>query len=211
MSKPLLFLLAAVSAYLLAGLNASIELSKALYRVDVRHKGSGNPGFTNFRRVFGWTHAGFVFALDFLKAYVPCAVFGWLFGKYYDLRQLGVAFTGVFALLGHAYPVWYHFRGGKSVLVGAAFIYLVDWRAGVVATAVFLILLLTTRYMSLASMCATATAAIAMPFLGVTPPVAVVLCFAAAAFVIARHHQNIRRLIDGTESKFRFHHNRENQ
>lgn len=209
MSKALLFVLAAVSSYLITGLNASIELSKAIYHEDIRKKGSGNPGFNNFRRNFGWKSASLVFALDFLKCVLPCAVFGWLFGKFFGERQLGVVVSGVFAMLGHAYPLWYRFKGGKSVLVGIAFVFLTDWRAGVVAVIVFLIVLLPTRYLSLASMCGAIAASAALSAFGVSPPYVLLFCWLASFFVVARHHENIRRLLSGTETRFRFHHDRE--
>ena len=105
MNEVLLYIVAAVTAFLFSGVNPSIILSKLIYHEDIREKGSGNPGFTNFKRVYGNRYAWFVFALDILKCVIFCAVFGALFDKYYGTYQLGVAFTGFFAMLGHCFPV----------------------------------------------------------------------------------------------------------
>lgn len=203
MSKELLFAISAVCAYLISGINSAIIFSKAIYHTDIRTVGSRNPGFTNFKRVFGGKFAWFVFVIDILKCVLPCLVFGWLFGKLYGIRQLGVAFTGFFAMLGHAYPVWYGFKGGKAFLVGAGAIWLTDWRAGAVATVVFLILLFTVRYMSLSSICAAVTCPVSLAILGTdSKPFVLIFCIASSAFMIWRHKSNIARLIKGTESKF---------
>lgn len=203
MTSQLLFVIAAVSAYLICGLNPAIALSRAIYHEDIREKGSKNPGFTNFKRVYGNT-AWIVFVLDVLKSVLPCVVFGILFGKLFDMRQIGVAFTGFFAILGHSFPVWYRFKGGKGFLCAATAIFLIDWRVGLICAAVFVILLFTVKFMSLSSISAAFVAPIALAIIGFDEPKPWVLvcCIVSAALVIARHHENIKRLISGTEKKF---------
>ena len=149
----LLFLLAGGSAYLISGLNPAIILSKLIYHDDIRLKGSKNPGFTNFKRVYGNRCAWYVFVLDILKSVLPCIIFAWLFEHSYGHWQLGAAYTGLFSMIGHIFPVWYGFKGGKGFLVEVGAVYVIDWRAGLIATAVFLILLFTLKYMSLSSIC----------------------------------------------------------
>ena len=202
MMKFLLFLTSAVSAYLISGINPSIMLSKAIYGKDIRTLGSKNPGFTNFVRCFGKKYAWFVFVLDITKSLLPCALFGFLFDRFYGLYQLGVAYTGAFAMLGHAYPAWYGFKGGKAFLVGAAAIWMMDPRAGFAATAVFIVVLLLSRYMSAASISAAVTCPIALALVGSPSTATLAICTVSSAFLIFRHKENIKRLIKGTETPF---------
>ena len=115
--KILLYILSALTAYLVAGWNPAITFSRAIYKKDIRECGSGNPGFTNFKRSFGNRWAWFVLLLDLFKAAVVVGIFALLFEQYFGMYQLGAAYTGLFALLGHAFPIWYGFKGGKGFLV----------------------------------------------------------------------------------------------
>jgi len=198
----IVFLVSAVTAYLVSGLNPAIILSRLIYKKDIRSEGSGNPGFTNFMRVFGKKYAWWVFVLDILKSVVLSLVFGFVFEKTGTAsRVFGVAYTGVFALLGHAFPVWYRFEGGKGFLVNLALIFFLDWRAGLIAFSVMAILLFTVKYMSLATMAGLLLGAVALIFFK-TETAAVLLYFGCVIFMIIRHHENIARLLKGTESKF---------
>jgi len=202
MSEILLFVIAAVCAFLFSGINPAIIMSKLIYHRDIREEGSKNPGFTNFKRVFGSRYAWFVFALDILKSVIFCAVFGALFGRYYGDYQLGVAFTGFFAMLGHCFPVWYQLKGGKGFLVYVGMIWMLDWRVGFAATAVFALVLFTIRYMSLASMILAVVSPIFLAIAGVDSNMVIFLCALSSVLMIARHHANIRRLLNHTESRF---------
>ena len=126
--KVLVWILAAVVGYLVAGINPAIVFSKLIYHQDIRTLGSGNPGFTNFKRVFGNKYAWFVFALDLLKSALVCFLFGLWFNALFGWYQLGVAYTAVFSVIGHAYPIYYGFKGGKGFLVCLSVLYLLDWR-----------------------------------------------------------------------------------
>ena len=114
----LLYISAAICAYLIAGWNPAITLSRAVYKKDIREYGSGNAGFTNFKRNFGMRLAWVVLVLDLCKAAVVVSVFASLFERTLGLWQLGAAYTGFIAVLGHAFPIWYGFKGGKGFLVG---------------------------------------------------------------------------------------------
>lgn len=195
------YIAAAVVAYLIAGVNPAIVLSKCIYHTDIRACGSGNPGFTNFKRTFGNKWAWWVFALDLAKSAVPVAVFSCLFRRYAGSFQLGAAYTGLFALLGHAYPVWHKFKGGKGFLVYTSVVWFIDWRAGLVAFGVMLILLLTTKYMSVATVAAMLSCPITLLITGAPVPV-ILLCAASVSYIAVRHRENFKRLIRGTENKF---------
>ena len=201
--KALAYIISAVFAYFVSGLNPAIIMSKAIYKKDIRTCGSGNPGFTNFKRVFGNKYAWFVFVLDILKGTVISVVAGLLFRAYVGSWALGVAYAGLFAMLGHAFPIYYGFKGGKGFLVCLSTVWFIDWRAGAIATAVLVIMLPLTKYMSLSTMSALVAGAVAVAAFG--GGLAVSIMYAVCVlFVIVRHKQNIVRLVQGTESKFSF-------
>lgn len=201
--KAFAYIISAVFAYFVSGLNPAIIMSKAIYKKDIRTCGSGNPGFTNFKRVFGNKYAWFVFVLDILKGAVISVVAGLLFLAYVGSWALGVAYAGLFAMLGHAFPIYYGFKGGKGFLVCLSTVWFIDWRAGAIATAVLVIMLPLTKYMSLSTMSALVAGAVAVAAFG--GGLAVSIMYAVCVlFVIVRHKQNIVRLFQGTESKFSF-------
>lgn len=199
----LLYVAAAVCAYLISGLNPAIIFSKLVYKKDIRTMGSGNPGFTNFRRTFGGPLAWLVLVLDLSKSAVAVAVFAFLFKQYVGDYSLGASFTGLFAILGHAYPVWYKFKGGKGFLAYLSCVYFIDWRAGLIATAIMVILLAITKYMSVATVVGMLTCPVTLILFKADTPT-VLLCTAGVLFMTWRHKENFKRLAKGTESRFSF-------
>lgn len=197
----LLYIFAAVCAYLIAGINPAIEFSKRIYHKDIRTCGSGNPGFTNFKRTFGNKWAWWVLILDLSKAAVVVVIFAWLFELRLGNYQLGAAYSGLFALLGHACPIWYKFKGGKGFLVYLSTILLIDWRAGLIALIVMLFLLAITKYMSLSTVVALLTCPITLTVLKSSVAV-IFLCMFSVVYIAFRHKENFKRLINGTENKF---------
>lgn len=201
MMKIWLYISAALISYLIAGWNPAITFSKAIYKTDIRTCGSKNPGFTNFKRCFGNRWAWFVFALDLLKGALVVFLFAKLFENNLGLYRFGAVYTGFFAVLGHVYPIWYGFKGGKGFLVSLSTVWVADWRVGLIVTAIMVFLLLTTKYMSLSTVAATLCGPLI--FLLFKAPVSVILADAAlAVFVALRHKENFKRLKAGTESKF---------
>ena len=199
--KLFLWMAAAATAYVVASWNPAITLSKAIYHKDIRTCGSGNPGFTNFKRTFGNKWAWWVMALDICKAGAVVLLFALLFRFFGIDFQIGAAFTGLFALLGHAYPVWYDWKGGKGFLVTWSVIAVIDWRIGLGSFALMTILLLTTDYMSLSTVTALLLSPVAM-FVLKTEPVAIIMTTFMVLFVAARHKENFKRLLAGTEKHF---------
>ena len=193
----------AVVSYLLGGLNGAIILSKLVYKQDIRDFGSNNPGFTNFKRTYG---NGFVTWLvlifDSLKTALPVFLTALIMWQMFDKWQFGAQFSGMFCMIGHCFPVWYKFRGGKGFLAGFATIWFVDWRMTLIAMAVFFILLFTLKYMSVASCSAAAVCPIALAFLGPASIGVELMAIACALLFILRHIPNFKKLANGTESKF---------
>ena len=201
MTKALLLAAFAILAYLISGINPAIIFSKVIYKQDIRTLGSKNPGFTNFRRTFGNRWAWWVLVIDLSKSAVVVAVSSAVLSKMGLDFSLCAACTGLFALLGHAYPVWYGFKGGKGFLAYLAVVYVIDWRAGLVATGVMLVLLFITGYMSVATIVGMLTCPVTLAIARADLPT-ILLCLAGVLFMTWRHKENIKRLFKGTESKF---------
>ena len=197
----LLYISAAICAYLIAGWNPAITLSRAVYKKDIREYGSGNAGFTNFKRSFGMR-----------LAWVACArsVQGcrcrerFCFALRAHARTLAArrSHTGFIAVLGHAFPIWYGFKGGKGFLVGLSTVYVIDWRVGLIATLIMIVLLFTTKYMSLSTVTAMLCCPILLALFGAARPT-VLIEAATVLFIALRHKENFKRLVAGTESKIR--------
>ncbi len=201
-AKLFLFVFSALVSYLVAGINPAILLSKMIYHQDIRTLGSKNPGFTNFKRVFGNRYAWYVFALDILKNLVLCLIFCPLFQNIMQDGALGAAYVGLCAMLGHVFPVWYHFQGGKGFLVGATVIWFIDWRVGLIAFTIWGILLFVTKYMSLSVIAAAVSCPVSLLLLGTAHTATWFLCLGVSLLMIICHRENIKRLLAGKESRF---------
>ncbi len=202
MNQTLLTVVCALCSYLIGAANPAIILSKTVYKKDIREEGSGNPGFTNFHRVFGGKLSWLVLLLDVGKTVLLCSVFGTLFESF----QLGAAVAGSFAVLGHCFPLWYGFKGGKGFLAFATTIFFIDWRAGLIGLAALVLVLLLTKYMSLASILTVVSAVVSVAILGCSSTWILVCSILSGLLVIARHRENLKRLLSGTEKKFKFKH-----
>ena len=199
--KIFLFVMAAICGYFVAGINPAIALSKAIYKKDIRTCGSGNPGFTNFKRTFGNKWAWWVLVFDLSKAALAVGLFAWLLSLVEVPFQFGAAYTGIFCMIGHAFPILYKFKGGKGFLVCLSVMYLIDWRVGLIATGIMIVLLLTTKYMSLSTTVAMLLCPILLiPFRASLP--VILMAAACAIFMAVRHAENFKRLFKGKESKF---------
>ena len=205
---------AALLCYLLGSLNTSIIASRLVFGDDVRRHGSGNAGLTNMLRTYGAKGAVLTLAGDILKTALSVVVGGLLLGLQYQ-GPFSVGFGGYlgvfFCMLGHTFPVYYRFKGGKGVLCAAVGLGILTPIVMGVSLLVFVIVVAFTRYISLGSI---VSAAMDPLFLNVlfkvfytsTPPAHVLLIsFAAAAMIIWMHRSNIVRLWRGEENKFSIH------
>jgi len=209
----LILVCVALISYLFGGINPAIIMSKLLYNEDIRTKGSGNPGFTNFKRVYGNKFSTWlVLFLDFAKTIVPVMVTAIAFHYNFGLWQFGAQFSGLFVMFGHCFPIWYKFKGGKAFIAGAATLFFVDWRVGLIMLAVFMLLLFTIRYMSVCSCTGAFLAPIGIALFnipnfqnetlfGITL-LTTLLSVCGALLVILRHYPNFIKLKNHQESKF---------
>jgi glycerol-3-phosphate acyltransferase PlsY len=196
---PVLPLLAALAAYLIGSLSFAVIVSRLMGLDDPRTYGSGNPGATNVLRTGNKAAAVLTLVLDALKGYVPVALVSYL-GSRHGLGEGTVALVALGAFLGHLWPVFFRFKGGKGVATAAGALLGVDPLLGGATLATWLIIAFFFRYSSLASL----VAAVFAPFWQMLTvgfgPVALAL-IVISLLLVWRHNGNIRKLVAGTESR----------
>ena len=192
-------------SYLLGCFNGSVMTSHFIIRDDVRQHGSGNAGLTNFYRTYGARYALCVIVCDMGKTVLACLIGGYLMHWVVGDWTLGLLIAGIGCELGHMFPVFFGLRGGKGILSGGTLVLLLDWRVALIAWGLFAVLWLTTRYVSLGSIAATASMPVSVFLLMGHNWLYTVLSAAIAALVIWCHRGNIQRLLSGTEKKFHWH------
>lgn len=170
-------------------------------KIDIRKYGSGNAGTTNALRTLGWKAGLLTFLGDALKAIIPILLIRLVIFPDYDALNLLMLYTGLGAVLGHNFPFWLHFKGGKGIAATGGVMLAYDWRLAVAALVVFLIIVVITRYVSLGSL----VISILLPiwiiifYPGNLHMIIVGIIFTLSAFI--KHRSNIKRLISGTENK----------
>lgn len=192
-------------SYLLGCFNGSVMTSHFIIRDDVRQHGSGNAGLTNFYRTYGARYALCVIICDMGKTVLACLIGGYLMHWVVGDWTLGLLIAGIGCELGHMFPVFFGLRGGKGILSGGVLVLMLDWRVALIAWGLFAVLWLTTRYVSLGSVAATASMPVSVFLLMGHNWLYTVLSAAIAALVIWCHRGNIQRLLSGTEKKFHWH------
>lgn len=184
------------AGYLLGSLSASIFLSRTAWGGDVRGKGSGNAGATNMARVYGLGAGFLTLGCDMLKTIAATWLGSLLLG------DVGLALGGICAMIGHCFPVFHGFKGGKGISVGAALGLMIDWRVFVCIIATFLIVAFLTKKVSLGSICAAVAITIFSLVFHVSTP-RLILAICAMCLAVFQHRGNINRLIKGTEPDFK--------
>lgn len=187
-------LLCIVPPYFLGSLNFALILSKRFFGEDVRTKGSGNAGTTNMLRSYGKKAAALTFGGDIGKTVVSCII------GYIALGVDGAYLAGMFAVLGHMFPAYYRFKGGKGVACAAAMMLMTNPAVFAIILVMFLVIVIGTRFVSLASiMCALFWPLILSRVEGAGTPF--LIAFAVAMLIIFMHRANISRLYHGKENK----------
>ena len=218
-------IIAVVVSYLIGSVNSSIIITKIVMNKDIRTMGSGNAGFTNVLRCVGKVPAICTFVGDFLKGVISILIaYLLMFSVTSDNKDILTGYivyiAGLFAVVGHMFPCYYRFKGGKGVVTAASVMLMTDWRILLVALIIFAIMFFATKTIS---KCALVNAAMfpvstlvfrLLDYNGiVTLPsmqkdtvlsfviLATVVSFIIAVLVIIRHKDNIKRILDGTEKK----------
>lgn len=192
-----------VLAYLIGSIPTAVWVSKRLFGIDIREHGSGNAGATNTFRILGARAGTAVMIIDMLKGFIAVKLA--LFAPYSIHSEQSVnlqIFLGLFAVVGHIFPIWAEFKGGKGIATLFGMILSIQPLVAVSMVGVFMLMLYMTRYVSLSSI----TASIAFPlmifFIFREPELSYrIFAIATAFLVVLTHHKNINRLINGSESK----------
>lgn len=200
-------ILISIVAYLLGSISSAVILSKLLFGKDIRSEGSGNAGATNMLRTHGVKMGVCTLVFDLLKGII--AVFlGKIIMGYTNSHYLITAlplFAGLFAVLGHNYPVYFGFKGGKGVATSLGVILAINWKVALLVAIIALLIMATTKYVSLGSV----TAAVLFFIFDLSYMVTshtfympeLIFAGVISALLIIRHSQNIKRLLAGTENK----------
>lgn len=200
-------LAALASGYLLGSLNTAVIVGK-IYGKDIGSLGSRNAGLTNTLRVLGKTAALFVLAGDILKGIVACLI-GLYLGVYAysgEARDcVSLLAAGAGAVIGHNWPVYFGFKGGKGALTAVTVLFMVDWVMALICLGLFATIVALTRYVSLGTISATIlfAALSCLPFFASTFYFHI-FAFLLALIVMFKHRENIQRLLSGTENKLTF-------
>lgn len=204
----LAFVAIILCAYLLGSINFAIIISGKKYKDDIRSHGSKNAGMTNMMRTYGKGAAALTLGGDALKAVIACII------GYLVMGQFGAYAAGLFCMLGHVFPLYYGFKGGKGVVTAAATVLMTDPIVFLILITLFIIMVAIWRYISLASVTCIGlyplilsfTSKLATQIATGEPRISIGISFAVlmAVLIIGKHWQNIQRLREGTESKFSF-------
>lgn len=201
-----------ILAYLLGSINFAVVISKLFMKQDVRELGSGNAGTTNVMRTGGFKLGAITFIGDVLKGFVSCfvgkIVCYYVFGNSAEWAVYGAFACGLACMLGHVFPVYFQFKGGKGIATSVGIFAVCCWPAIIIGLAVFAMGVLLTKIVSISSITATITVvSLTMVFhnIGINKyanilPQAVIVII-MGVLIIAKHSSNIKRLLNGTEKK----------
>lgn len=193
--ETLKYLFVVAAGYLLGSISVSVCLSTGMGR-DVRKEGSGNAGATNMARVFGMKAGVVTLMGDMVKAAIAVLV------GYLLLDDMGLMAGGAACIIGHCFPVFHQFHGGKGVSVGGLLSLIIDWRVGLLVFGSFGLFAVASKKVSLGSVCGALAITLGSLVFHVSTP-RLILAIAAMCMVIFQHRGNIRRLINGTEPDFK--------
>lgn len=204
----LAFIALILVAYLLGSINFAIVISGRKYKEDIRTHGSKNAGMTNMMRTYGKSAAVLTLVGDALKAILSCII------GYLIMGQLGAYAAGLFCMLGHVFPLYYGFKGGKGVVTAAATVLMTDPLVFLILLTLFIIIVAIWRFISLASIICMGLYPLILSFTSkfatmiatgeAKPSIGILFAIFMAVLIIGKHWSNIKRLREGTESKFSF-------
>lgn len=213
-----LIIISVVVAYLLGSINTAVMVTKVVTKgkQDIREMGSGNAGFTNVLRSVGKVPAIVTIVCDLLKAVIAVFLGGLLFSfmtmgeaSPESVIRVGKYLSGFACILGHSYPIYFHFKGGKGIVTAAGMILVLDWRLFLLILGTFLIVFICSKIISLSSLVSAAMFGV-YTFIfacfvdkgsALYTAVCTVAAFGIGIFIIIKHKDNIKRLMKGEEKK----------
>lgn len=232
MKTIILLIICAVFSYLIGSLNSSIIMSRVLKNDDIRESGSGNAGATNMVRTYGRAYGILAFVLDFLKVIIAYLIVWLIFSKvdgaiFEKYEYFFKVTSGFFCFIGHIYPCFFGFRGGKGITVCAAMICVLDWRLFIMGATLFFIVAFITKYISFSSILFAIVYPICTFFLFdkkfsfinhyiiskntfgdeemLFRLLALAIAIVFSIIVLLKHKENIKRLLKGEENKIGSH------
>jgi len=208
------YIIIAIITYLIGSINFSILISKKVAGFDVREKGSGNAGTTNMLRSVGKGAALITLILDILKGVIAIWIaigYGNIVSKLANIQidnRICVQLAGIFVIIGHTFPIYFGFKGGKGVATALGILLTTNYQIGLICLIFALILIIITKMVSVGSL----TAAILLPILAlflekekfIVPGNYFIYGLIVALIIIFNHRENIKRLLNGTENKISF-------
>lgn len=200
----LLMLVFAAVSYLIGSINTGILVSKIFYRDDVRNHGSHNAGATNVLRTYGKKAAAITVLGDALKGVVAvyiAMIFLNMLGILEEFKHIIIYISAFCAVLGHNYPIYFRFKGGKGVLTSVTVIIVLDPVIGLIALVCAISIMAISKYVSLGSIVGAVIVIALSVIMRRNDIYFIVLCICLAVLLILRHSSNIKRLLNGTESK----------
>lgn len=205
-----LYIIIGLIAYAIGSVNFSVILSKKMAGFDVREKGSGNAGTTNMLRSVGKKAAAITLVCDILKGIVAIVI-AILIGKMFNNQEIGllVQIAAIAVVLGHTFPVFFGFKGGKGVATCLGILLIVNWQIGLICLVFALVLMILTQMVSLGSCAAAILYPILTLFIHENYIVQeggsyFIFSIILAVIVLFNHRTNIKRLLNGTENKISF-------
>ncbi|MBO5348577.1 MAG: glycerol-3-phosphate 1-O-acyltransferase PlsY [Clostridia bacterium] len=203
-----IYILVSIIAYAIGSVNFSIIFSKKFAGFDVREKGSGNAGTTNMLRSVGKGAAALTLLCDILKGIIAVLVAFWI-GKIANnvKPEILVQLAGFFAIIGHTFPVYFGFKGGKGVATSLGILLLANWQIGLICLVFALVVMAFTRMVSLGSIMAALLFPVLTIFITehyIVPGNYIVFGVALAILVIFNHRSNLKRIYQGQENKLSF-------
>ena len=202
------YIIVTIIAYLIGSISFSVIISKKIAGFDVREKGSGNAGSTNVLRTVGKKAAALTLLGDCLKGVVAILI-ALLAGKIVKETDssLLIQLAGIAVVIGHTFPIFFKFKGGKGVATSLGVLLMINWQIGLICLVFALILMVLTKFVSLGSV----SAAILFPVLTlfinenyIVPGNYIIFGIILAVIVVFNHRTNVKRLLTGTENKINF-------
>jgi len=205
------YIIIAIIAYLIGSINFSVIISKRMAGFDVREKGSGNAGTTNMLRSIGVKAAAITLLCDILKGVVVILI-AILIGNIVDGLDdaLLVQLAGIFVIIGHTFPIFFGFKGGKGIATSLGVLLMINWQIGLICLVFALILMAITRMVSVGSIAAAILFPVLVVFIGQNYIVPVnnwsylIFSIIIAILVLFNHRENLKRIFTGKENKISF-------
>ena len=203
-----IYIIAALVAYLIGSINFSVILSKKMAGFDLREKGSGNAGTTNMLRTVGKKAAAFTLILDILKGVVAIFIAKLVGSIWQEFNgALLVQLAGIFVVIGHTFPIFFKFKGGKGVATSLGVLLTLNWQIGLICLVFALVLITLTQMVSVGSIAAAILYPVLSIFIGqnyLVPGSYLISSIVLAVIIVFNHRENVKRLMSGTENKISF-------